>query len=355
MDLNLILNVPTPKQRKQTTRDDRLRIQTLYYNAGFTPDQIVLQLHHLTLRQVEYALSHPLTPKKKACGRKPFLSTPRRKLLIDWVCASKVHRRIPWDEIPEIFGWDCGFKAIQAAFKKEGFARRNARTRPPISEKNRILRLEFAKEHVNWTDEQWAGVLWSDETWAKPGKHKKTKITRRIGPSELFHPDCVEPYWQRKIGWMFWGCISGRYGKGIHLFWEKSWGNINLASYCEHVLPLLKEYMQSHPGLVFQQDNAGAHAAAATTLRFLYHGIHPIKWPPYSPDLNPIETVWDWLKDYIEVIDPSIYRSYQKLRAVILQAWDAIDNQRVLELVSGASMRARCQAVIDANGMNTKY
>ena len=136
MDLNLILNVLTPKQRKQTTRDDRLRIQTLYYNAGFTPDQIVLQLHHLTLRQVEYALSHPLTPKKKACGRKPFLSTPRRKLLIDWVCASKVHRRIPWDEIPEIFGWDCGFKAIQAAFKKEGFARRNARTRPPISEKN---------------------------------------------------------------------------------------------------------------------------------------------------------------------------------------------------------------------------
>jgi hypothetical protein len=152
-----------------------------------------------------------------------------------------------------VFGWDCGLRAIQAAFKKEGFVRRNARTRPPISEKNRILRLEFAKEHVNWMDEQWAGILWSDETWAKPGKHKKTKITRRIGQSELFHPDCVlvEPYWQRKIGWMLWGCISGRYGKGIHLFWEKNWGNINSQSYCECVLPLLKEYMQSHPGLVF--------------------------------------------------------------------------------------------------------
>ncbi|PMD13594.1 hypothetical protein NA56DRAFT_651555 [Hyaloscypha hepaticicola] len=48
-------------------------------------------------------------------------------------------KRIPWDEIPEIFEWDYGFKAIQAAFKKEGFVRRNAQTRPPISEKNRIL------------------------------------------------------------------------------------------------------------------------------------------------------------------------------------------------------------------------
>ena len=83
-------------------------------------------------------------------------------------------------------------------------------------------------------------------------------------------------------------------------------------------------------------------------------GIHVIKWPPFSPDLNPIETVWDWLKDYIATIDPSIHRSYIKLKRVVRQAWDVISNERVLESVSGESMRARCQAVIDANEMNTK-
>ena len=292
--------VPVPKAAsKSTTRDDRIRIQTLYQHAGFTIDQIALQLPQFTVRQIEYAIQNPATPKKQRCGRRPFLNTPRRKFLIDWICSSKINRRIPWEDIPDILGWPCGIDAIRAAFKKEGFARRNARTRPPISEKNRILRLEFAYEHVTWTDEQWADILWSDETWAQPGKHKKTKITRKIGPEELFHPDCVEPYWQRKIGWMFWGCISGRYGKGPHLFWEKAWKNITAVSYSKHILPVLKEYIGIYPGLAFQQDNAGPYTAAYTTFQFMCSGIKVIKWPPFSPDLNPIETVWDWLKDYI--------------------------------------------------------
>ena len=34
-----ILYIPTPKTpRRQTTRDDRLRIETLYFDAGFTQD-----------------------------------------------------------------------------------------------------------------------------------------------------------------------------------------------------------------------------------------------------------------------------------------------------------------------------
>jgi len=55
------------------------------------------------------------------------------------------------------------------------------------------------------------------------------------------------------------------------------------------------------------------------------------------------------------MIDPSVHRSYPKLRTVIKQAWDSISNERILALVSRESMRARCQAVIDANDNNTKY
>jgi hypothetical protein len=69
----------------------------------------------------------------------------------------------------------------------------------------------------------------------------KEWITRKIGLSEVYHPDCIVHKYQRKIGWMFWGCMSGRYGKGIGIFWEKSWGKINKASYSERIIPRLSK------------------------------------------------------------------------------------------------------------------
>jgi hypothetical protein len=42
---------------------------------------------------------------------------------------------------------------------------------------------------------------------------------------------------------MFWGCISGRYGKGAGIFWEKEWGTITTKSYCEHTVPAILNYL----------------------------------------------------------------------------------------------------------------
>ena len=108
--------------------------------------------------------------------------------------------------------------------------------------------------------EEWAQILWSDESWVQPGKHKKVKVTRR--PGEELHRDCVEPKVQRKIGWMFWGCISGLYGKGPSIFWEEDWGTITSDSYLERIAPVVQHYVL-HRGLVYMQDNASGHSAKA--------------------------------------------------------------------------------------------
>jgi hypothetical protein len=139
-----LYHVPTPKTpTKQCNRDDRLRAQTLYFEAGFTQDEVVLQTG-LTRAQVQYCLEHRLTPQKHLRGRRPFLNTPQRKRLIEWVTASRENRRTQWSDIPSILSWDCGVKAIRAAFKKEGFVRRHARRKPPLTQQNKEDRLRWA-------------------------------------------------------------------------------------------------------------------------------------------------------------------------------------------------------------------
>jgi transposase len=99
---------------------------------------------------------------------------------------------------------------------------------------------------------------------------------------------------------------------------------------------------------------APGHAAKATHEDLAERGVKVISWPPYSPDLNPIETVWNWMKDYVKDKYGDIEKpSYDQLRAWVWEAWNEIPEDWLKELL--ASMPLRCQAVIDANGMHTKY
>ena len=84
--------------------------------------------------------------------------------------------------------------------KKEGYIRAISRKKPPLSQKTKDARLLWAKEHLNWTQEQWDSILWSDETWVQPGSHKRQWITRKIGLLEVYYPDCLVGKHQRKIG-----------------------------------------------------------------------------------------------------------------------------------------------------------
>ena len=145
--------------------------------------------------------------------------------------------------------------------KKEGFARRITWRKPSISEKNRLLRLAWAHEHLNWTKEQWQTILWNDETWVNGSRHKPVWVTRRA--HEALNPTCVISRSPGRGGWMFWGCFSGSI-KGPSIFWEKDWGSINKESYCEHIVPVIHGWMRITPGLLSMQDNAPGHSAQYT-------------------------------------------------------------------------------------------
>lgn len=240
--------------------------------------------------------------------------------------------------------------AIRRALRVRGYSRCVARAKPPLSPENRRIREQWALEHVNWSREQWCMILWSDETWVTGGRHRKQWVTRK--PGEELNDTCVLEKIRKRRGWMFWGCFHAGV-KGPCLFWEKEWGSINKDSYCERIVPIIHGWIRMNPFLSFMQDGAPGHSAGSTKQELLERGIYTIFWPAFSPDLNPIETVWNWMKDWIEERYGDKQHTYDQLRKYVREAWDAITEDQLNSLID--TMQERCQAVIDAKGGFTRF
>lgn len=156
---------------------------------------------------------------------------------------------------------------------------------------------------------------------------------------------------------MFWGSFFGRQ-KGPCLIWEKEWGRVTAASYSEKIVPLIDGVVLREPGLHVMQDNAPPHKARQTMREFERRNISPIEWPPYSPDLNPIETVWSYMKAYIERRHPQLDQGRQRrqgqLRQMLNEAWDlGFDGDDLEKLID--SMPRRIRAVYEAEGGYVNY
>jgi len=85
-----------------------------------------------------------------------------------------------------------------------------------------------------------------------------------------------------------------------------------------------------------------------------------VKWPPYSPDMNPIETVWAQVKSLCERLYPHLSDStYQdwalriEIQDAIEHCWELLDSEYFENLAR--SMPARIKAVIDAEGWYTRF
>ena len=81
-------------------------------------------------------------------------------------------------------------------------------------------------------------------------------------------------------------------------------------------------------------------------------GQFNLPWPPQSPDLNPIEHLWDVLERKIRARGP-LPKNKEKLWQRLQEEWLQIDNSVIQTLVD--SMPRRVAAVIDSKGSPTKY
>ncbi|GFX77214.1 transposable element Tcb1 transposase [Trichonephila clavipes] len=109
-----------------------------------------------------------------------------------------------------------------------------------------------------------------------------------------------------------------------------------------HVGPLL----HGLPRAIFQQDNARPHTARVA-LDFLRH-FQTLPWPARSPNLSPVEHVWDHLKRKM----PSCY-SVHDLELAFQDLWAHLPQDNIRCLIN--SMPDRVVACIAAGGGPTRY
>ena len=145
---------------------------------------------------------------------------------------------------------------------------------------------------------------------------------------------------------MVWGGIA--YGRRTQLHIIR--GNLNAIRYRDEILSFhLVPFLQQH-NLTLQQ--ACPHVARICTAYLQAHNIDVLPWPAFSPDLNPIEHLWEELDRRVRRRDnpPS---SVLELEQALLQEWNNIPQMTVNNLIK--SMTRRVQSALDANGGHTRY
>jgi len=84
---------------------------------------------------------------------------------------------------------------------------------------------------------------------------------------------------------------------GECFLWQNGWCN---GEETVNFLRALVAWRTGKPGrLVVIWDNAPCHVARSVKAEATRLGIEIVNLPGYSPDLNPIERLWDWMRDEV--------------------------------------------------------
>jgi transposase len=207
--------------------------------------------------------------------------------------------------------------------------------------------LEFANKYKDWTLNDWKKVLFCDESKIELHWNRTRLVWRRTG--ERFQSDCIKGNVKHDKHIMIWGCISSN---GVGDIYRIN-GNMDAKMYRQilihHMRPSANRLFRDQEWL-FAQDNDPKHTAHIVQNYLKNQKINTLQWPPYSPDLNPIENVWAEIKRRTKDRNP---RDEDELFALMKEEWQKLNVEYLSKLYE--SMPRRCAALIQNKGNPIKY
>ena len=172
---------------------------------------------------------------------------------------------------------------------------RVARKKPLVNKVNRGKRLKFARDMLKKPIGFWETVVWSDESkFNLFGSDGKVMVWRT--PKEEYDPHCIVPTVKHGGDSVtVWSCFArSEMGKMCILA-----RNIDRFYYRDilekYLLPPIKKFNLG-PDFFFMHDNDPKHTSALIKDWLKEQKIPTLSCPSSSPDLNPIEHLWDELE-----------------------------------------------------------
>lgn len=286
--------------------------------------------------------------KRKIGSGRPSQTTVRQKAAL--VLKVKRNRFKPVTKLGQEWitenNLNCSLRTARRIALKAGYKSCYPAIRIPLGHHHRIARLQWARDHQQWRDD-WRTILWTDESRFALDFHDGRIRVRRL-KNERYADCCILEH--------------DRYGGGSLMVWAGIWwnnrteivvipGTMTGARYLNeivrpHVLPTVQEN-----NLTLQQDNARPHTARIVMAEL--DAIEVLPWPARSPDLSPIEQLWDEvgrrLRDNYELPAVNVNQLADRIR----HEWNSIPQETIQHLI--LSMPRRLTECIEKRGGHTSY
>ena len=277
-------------------------------------------------------------------------------------------------------GIDISASTIFRILKKAGFRKTKPTRKPGLTKKMREERLKWCEAHKDWTLEDWKSVIWSDET-SVVLLHRRGGYRIWRTKDEAVVKSAIRERWKGYSEFMFWGCFTYDYKGPSHCWLpetkqEKDQAEKNIQEMNEELEPIMREIWELENGMgrlalttkpgrkpqwrwnakngklgrkckggidwyryqtyillpklfpfakecekerrtIVQEDKAPSHAHYIQQRIYNIHDIQRLIWCGNSPDLNPIEPCWPWMKRF------TTKKGAPKNRGDAIKAWQA--------------------------------
>ncbi|GFV77608.1 transposable element Tcb1 transposase [Trichonephila clavipes] len=230
--------------------------------------------------------------------------------------SAKRNRRTTAQQVANQFlaasGKQISRKTVARRLRGGGLYARRPVVCAPLTRQHRTARLQWCHEHHNWTEQDWACVLFSDESRFSPSSDCRCQMIWRESGTAFRPENTQEKDRYPTCSIMVWAGIMINGRTRLHVVAN---GTMTGQRYIDEVL-LPHDCLDSE-------------------------GIQRLVWPARSPDLNPIENVWDALgRQVAGRNDPPTNKN--TLICALTEEWDKLPQQLLGNVVQSMVRRVEC-------------